>query len=210
MSETTAVEAETVEETEVPETDATSVEEQVETVDWEDKFKGQQKVNRDLEKKLKTLSDAQKATQEEAELKNKSAEEQAVELARREAREEATKAANGRLVRAELKAAAKGRLADVSDALLNISIDDFEVSDDGEVDAAALDAAIDDLLTRKPHLAPAKQARFDGSADQGAKAGTTPSQLTEADLARMSAAGDDEGIVKAKAEGRLNNILGIK
>jgi len=210
MSDTTAVEAETVTDTEVSETDATSEQEQVETVDWEDKFKGQQKVNRDLEKKLKAVSEAQTRAQEEAELKNKSAEDQAVELARREAREEATKAANERIVRAELKAAAKGRLADVSDALLNIPINEFEVSDDGEVDAAALDAAIDDLLARKPHLAPAKQARFDGTADQGAKAGTGPSQLTEADLDRMSAAGDDEGIVKARAEGRLNNLLGIK
>jgi len=35
-------------------------------------------------------------------------------------------------------------------------------------------------------------------------------QLTQADLDRMSAAGDDEGIVKAKAEGRLNDVLGIK
>lgn len=35
-------------------------------------------------------------------------------------------------------------------------------------------------------------------------------QLTQADLDRMDKAGDSEGIVKAKAEGRLNDVLGIK
>jgi len=37
-----------------------------------------------------------------------------------------------------------------------------------------------------------------------------PTQLSLADLERMAAAGDDEGITKAKAEGRLNDVLGMK
>jgi len=142
----------------------------------------------------------------EAALKDKPAEEQALEQARTEAKQEAMKAANARILRSELRAAAKGKLADPTDAALYINLDDFDVSDDGEVDSASLEEAIDDLLNLKPHLAAASQRRFEGDGDQGARGKSAKvQQLTRADLKNMS----PEEIVTARAEGRLNKELGI-
>ncbi|WP_051165723.1 phage scaffolding protein [Amycolatopsis orientalis] len=115
--------------------------------------------------------------------------------------------ANTRIIRAEIRAAAAGKLADVSDAVLNIDPSQFEVDKDGNVDQEEIADAIADLLTRKPHLAGTATGRFQGSADQGArKQPARPSQLTRAELAKMSPA----AIMKAKAEGRLNDLYGIK
>lgn len=140
-------------------------------------------------------------------LKDKPAEEQALEAARAEARTEATTLANKRILRSELKALATGKLADPTDAALYIDLDDFTVNDDGETDTDALNEAIDTLLEKKPHLAAQKQNRFNGDADGGAKGkDSKPSQLSEADLDGMTT----EEIVAAKAAGRLNVILGIK
>jgi len=142
-----------------------------------------------------------------AALKDKPAEEQALEAARAEARTEATTKANERILRADLRAAATGKLADPADASLYINLSEFTVTDDGDTDSDALTDAITDLLARKPHLAVVKQNRFDGDADQGAKGKSdTVSQWTEADLDRAT---DDE-TVAAKAAGKLNRLLGIK
>lgn len=72
---------------------------------------------------------------------------------RREAEEAAVAKANSRIVRAEIRAAAAGKLADPADALAFLSTDDFEVDEDGDVDSEEIADAIDDLLRRKPHLA---------------------------------------------------------
>lgn len=69
-----------------------------------------------------------------------------------EQRERVAKA-NRRVVGAELRAAAAGKLADPTDALAFIDLDTFDVDDDGNVDAQDIADAITDLLTRKPHLA---------------------------------------------------------
>ncbi|MEU0245178.1 hypothetical protein ABZ192_12735 [Streptomyces sp. NPDC006235] len=114
---------------------------------------------------------------------------------------------NARIVRAEIKAAAAGKLADPTDALALLDLSAFEVSDDGDVDAQKVSAAIEDLLTRKPHLAATAKPRFQGSGDGGAARKTSgPDQLTRADLKGKS----PEFIAKAKADGRLNDLLGIK
>lgn len=158
----------------------------------------------------KAAKEALEALQAQLALKDKSAEEQELEKAKAEARAEATSAANKRILRSELKALATGKLADPADAHLYINLDDFTVDENGDVDSDALNEAITDLLDKKPHLAAAKQTRFDGDADQGAKGKTSgPSQLTQADLDRMKAAGDDDGIAQARAEGRFNKLLGI-
>lgn len=72
---------------------------------------------------------------------------------RREAEHAATTKANARIVKAEIRAAAAGKLADPADALAFLNTNDFEVDDDGDVDADEIAAAIDDLVRRKPHLA---------------------------------------------------------
>jgi hypothetical protein len=61
--------------------------------------------------------------------------------------------ANQRIVRAEVRAAAAGRLSDPADALSFLDLEQFEVDDDGQVDADEIGDAITDLLNRKPYLA---------------------------------------------------------
>ena len=82
-----------------------------------------------------------------------SAEEKAVAAARAEGRTEALTAANARLVRAEVKAAAAGVLNDPDDAVNLLNLDEFEVDEDGEVDAKAIKAAVQRLADAKPYLA---------------------------------------------------------
>lgn len=79
--------------------------------------------------------------------------------------------ANGRIVRSEIKAAAKGVLADPADAFKFIDLDQFEVDDDGNVDEGEIAKAVADLVKQKPYLAAAQgqQQRFQGGADQGAR-----------------------------------------
>lgn len=89
-------------------------------------------------------------------------------------------------------------------ALLASRVDEFV--DDGKVDVGAIEEALADLLSKKPHLAAQGGRRFQGSADGGARKGSKPDQLTRDDLKRMS----PQEIVKAKAEGRLNDLFGIK
>lgn len=89
-------------------------------------------------------------------------------------------------------------------ALLASHVDDF--IDNGKVELDAIEEALDDLLKRKPHLAAQGGRRFQGSADGGARKGNGPAQLTRDDLKGMS----PKEIVKAKAEGRLRDVLGPK
>lgn len=111
------------------------------------------------------------------------------------------KRSDARLVRAEVKAAAVGKLNDPTDALTFLDLTSFEVGDDGSVDEAAIASAIDDLVSKKPYLAAQGGGR--GSADGGARNGTGPTQLTEAEVQRMTPA----EIRKAQDEGRLKRYL---
>ncbi|MFC9949200.1 hypothetical protein ACFVIN_01305 [Streptomyces prasinus] len=119
---------------------------------------------------------------------------------------------NERLVKAEVKAAAAGRLADPADAHRFLDLTQFEVDDDGNVDADEVADAIDDLLKSKPYLAAqggSTKPRFQGTADSGARKGNArPTQLTEADVRRLSQAGKHAEIVKAQNDGRLDDYLG--
>ncbi|WP_416394215.1 MULTISPECIES: hypothetical protein [unclassified Curtobacterium] len=110
----------------------------------------------------------------EAESRGKPADEQAIDAARREAVAEALGKANDRIVRTEIRAAAKGKLADPNDAFQFINVGDIDVDDEGNVDTDALDEAITDLLARKPYLAAETGRRFTGSGDQGTKGGKQP------------------------------------
>lgn len=120
-------------------------------------------------------------------------------------KDEALAAANDRIKRAEVRAAAAGKLNDPKDALSFLDLSTIEVNDDGEVDGDAVSAAINDLIKSKPYLA-AQGKRFEGEADGGARKETGPTQLTKDDLSRMS----PEEINSARAEGRLNDLLGVK
>lgn len=132
--------------------------------------------------------------------------EQAIEQAKREALEEARKGFNERLVRAELKAALAGKVRNASLALKVIDASEIDVSDDGEVDSQSVTDAIDALLKEYPDLAP-DDNKFRGGADQGAgNKVARPSQLSAADVKNMS----PQEIDKARHDGRLNDLLGIK
>lgn len=71
----------------------------------------------------------------------------------REAEARALAKANGRILSAEIRAAAAGKLSDPTDALTFIDLAQFDVGDDGEVDQDEIAEAIADLLTKKPYLA---------------------------------------------------------
>lgn len=75
------------------------------------------------------------------------------EAQRREVEAAATAKANARIVRAEIKAAAAGKLADPADAIAFLDPSDFEVDENGDLDTDEIAEAIDDLIRRKPHLA---------------------------------------------------------
>lgn len=100
-----------------------------------------------------------------------SEQEKAVEQAKREAKAEAQKAFNTRLVQAEVRAAAAGKLADPEDAIRFIDLTKFDVDDEGKVDNKAITKEITDLVKARPYLA-ASATRPTGDADQGARGGS--------------------------------------
>lgn len=129
------------------------------------------------------------------------------EQARRKAEADATAKANARILKAEIRAVAKGRLADPKDALTFLDLDQFEVGDDGEIDPEEIEDAISDLLKDKPYLAAATAKRFQGTGDGGAaRKASRPRQLTRADLKSMS----PEAIEQARIDGRLDDLMGGK
>lgn len=117
----------------------------------------------------------------------------------------ATAAANTRILKAEIRAAAASKLADPRDALRFLDLSQFEVDADGDVDSDEIAEAIEELIKDKPYLAAATGRRFQGSGDGGAqrKAGR-PKQLTQSDLKKMT----PDQIVKAQNDGRLEDLLG--
>lgn len=111
---------------------------------------------------------------------------------------------NRRVLRADIKAAATGKLADPTDALALLDLDQFEPDADGDFDEGEIAEAIDDLITRKPHLAAAQGGgrRFQGGADQGARK-SADKLITEAQLKKMTS----EQIAKAHEEGKLAHLM---
>ena len=103
-------------------------------------------------------------------------------------KDEALSAANQRILKAEIKAASAGKLADPLDALRFLDLGTFEVGDDGDVDSSAIASAIDELITDKPYLA-AQGSRFKGEADGGARKERPESDI-DADIAAATAAGN--------------------
>lgn len=101
-----------------------------------------------------------------------SEQEKAIAKAKAEGTTEALKTANARILRAEIKAAAGGKLTDPADAVRLLDLSDFEVDADGEVDSKAIAKAIDQLVKDKPYLAGNGAGNTTrGSADQGARGG---------------------------------------
>ena len=123
--------------------------------------------------------------------------------AAREAESAALARANDRIKKSEIKAAAKGILADPADAFKFLDLDDIEVDDDGNVDEDAIASAIADLVKQKPYLAAQGERRFRGGSDGGARKESRPKQWTRADLAGKT----PQQIADAKAKGQLADLL---
>lgn len=160
-----------------------------------DAMKAERKTAVDAAKAEKKRADALQA---QIDSLNKPAEEIALDKARQEGRTEAAKAADVRLVRAELKAAAAVKLANPADALAFINPTKFEVDADGEVDSDALNKAIDDLLIERPYLASGRPVPFQGGGDGGAK----PEPKPEASL--------DEQIQAAQLAGNWKAVISLE
>ena len=128
------------------------------------------------------------------------------EQARTEARAEALRE---RVVdKIEVKAAKAFADAEDAVAILLRTHDTDDFLDDGKIDVEAIQEALDELLDKKPHLAAAQgdTKRFRGNPDGGTRKAARPGQLTRDDLKRMS----PKEITKAKADGRLADLLGAK
>ncbi|KDN73922.1 hypothetical protein DF19_41730 [Streptomyces olindensis] len=104
-----------------------------------------------------------------------------VEAIKKELREELTADTNSRLVRAEVKAAAAGKLADPADAPKFIDLTKIKIGEDGDPDAKQIKKAIEDLLKEKPYLGVAGQ----GWGDVGGGGHTTPPADVEPGLGRL-------------------------
>lgn len=138
-------------------------------------------------KKLKATLAAERrarvaAERESAKLRDEHATDadRAIAAARDEGRREALGQVAARMVDAEVRAAAAGRLADPADAVRLLEVASFVDDDTGEIDGAAVAAAIDDLIEQKPYLK--VPASTNGShPTPPAPQGTRPGPAVEAD-----------------------------
>ncbi|ELP61765.1 hypothetical protein STRTUCAR8_06447 [Streptomyces turgidiscabies Car8] len=156
--------------------------------------------------KGKWKSEREKRKQLEDQLAQKDGADEA-ETVRRKAEQDALAKANTRILRAEVKAAAVGKLADPADAFKFLDLEQFEVDEDGNVDSDEVADAIEELVKSKPYLAAATAKRFQGTGDGGAaRKASRPKQLTKHDLKIMT----PEAIDQARIDGRLDDLMGGK
>lgn len=120
--------------------------EPTEPKDWQAEAEKWQKFSRQNEQRAKDNAAAAKRLGEIEDAAKSDAEKLTEKLAAAE--ERATKA-NKRAVSAQIKAMATGRFADAGDAVDALG-GDF-LAADGQIDDAAIEAALTDLLERKPH-----------------------------------------------------------
>ncbi|MFE6355866.1 hypothetical protein ACFVOO_23795 [Streptomyces rochei] len=124
-----------------------------------------------LAQKAKELEDAQKSEQERLAEQLKAAEERIASVQQR-------------AVRSEVRALAASEFADPDDAHAFLSLDSY-VTDDGDVDTAAIQRDLADLLKRKPHLGkPADSSprsprpdRTQGSSGNGNRSSSDPGAI---------------------------------
>lgn len=113
----------------------------------------------------------------------------------REIQQQALKTVGEKLLKAEIKAAAKGLLADPQDAHLFIDMTKLEIGDDLSVDADAIADAIKELVDKKPYLAANSEKKF-GSADLGRQGGNELS--LDQKIAEAEKAGDVKRAIALK------------
>lgn len=139
-------------------------------------------------------------------------EEKAREKIREETRREVLGTVGVQLAEAAFTRAATGKVASVEDALDLLAPAEKDgtrpdlkryVRDDGTVDATAIEAAVERLAKLAP---PAPGKTPAPSVDRGPRTGGRPTQLTRADLQKMS----PEKIMEAQRAGQLDDLLSGK
>lgn len=155
--------------------------------------KGKQALIRMKEKLKAERAKRQKAEQE----RDAASATDEADRTRREVESAALSKANGRIVRSEVKAAAKGVLADPNDAFRFLDLDQFEVDDDGDVDEDEIASAIADLVEKKPYLAAQGGKRFQGTAGGGARQSKSAPTIDE-QIAAAEKAGDHRLAISLK------------
>lgn len=171
-----------------------------------EKYRAQQHVNRDLERKLKDAlkqNDKYKGMEEQlAKLQGREAEYQkAEELAKLQ--QQAIVTANQRVLKSEIRAAAAGVLENPADATIFLDLSKFTVSDDGETNSEEINNALGALVKERPYLAKRQPNTGVVSTPPSGTRAQTVQQLTREQLKGMT----PSEIAKADAEGRLNDIL---
>lgn len=157
-----------------------------------DAMKAERNTARDEAKKLRDEFAALKA-----QVEGKESEFKAQRDAQR-VKDEALAAANERILKAEVRAAAASKLSDPADALRFLNLSDFEVGSDGEVDASQVAKAIDDLVASKPYLAAQGGKRFQGTADGGAR--NESGKSIDDQIAEATKAGDHRRAISLKRQ----------
>ena len=159
--------------------------------DWEAKYKAEQKAKRDLEKKYKGVMTKDEADSLRAEIAKLQGKEKEFEAAQkvRDAEAAALTKANERVVARAVREHAATLLASPEDALKFIDLTQFEVDEDGDVDDAAIKAAVEELAKNKPYLATGGDGFVPVTAGrEGALNANQPKQLTLKDLDAMTSA----------------------
>lgn len=126
---------------------------------------------REARKRFEREARASKAELDRIKAETATEQEKALTKAREEAKGEVLTEANKRVLRAEVRALAAGKMNPAL-AVKLLDLDDFEVDDKGDVDAKAITKAIDQLVKDNPGLATNGDGkRTTGSADGGARGG---------------------------------------
>lgn len=158
-----------------------------------DAMKAKSKAARDEAAREKARADAL-----QAKIDGQEAEHQA-KLERERVQAEALGKANERILKAEVRAVAAGKLNDPADALRFIDLSTIEVDEDGEPDKDAITAAVTDLLSKKPYLAAQGVPRFQGGADGGAR-NDPPGKSIQEQIAEAEKARDHRTAIRLRQE----------
>ena len=120
----------------------------------------------------------------------------AAEQERRNVEAAALAKANERIVKAEIRAAAKGVLMDPADAFRYLDVSTIAVDEDGNPDETAIAQAIADLVKQKPYLGAgaAQGPRFPNGADQGPRP-VLPVPTIDEQIATAQAAGNTRLVI---------------
>lgn len=166
--------------------------------DWKSEAEKWKSLARKHETNAKSNADAARRLAE-LEAANQTETEKAVSEAEQRGRSAALADFGQRIAAAEIKAALTGVVPDPSAIVEDLNLGKY-VTDTGDVDQEAVTAlrAKYETFATKPPVADLKQGQPPGAAK--------PGQLTRADLAGMT----PDQINAARAEGRLNDLLGIK